>query len=212
MQTEAWARNQAVILERFRMSLRRIGLVALLSVFFFLGACSEDCAPTQTAAAPTVSASDSPFVATATVKELMDATVEPAADGLWEAVAITFTRTAVNEHRPRTDEEWKAVRRHAVTLIEATNLIVMNNRHAAPPETPPGEGELTPAEIDQRISATRPAFVQFARGLRATAVKALDAIDKQDAEALLQAGSDIDEACEACHLTYWYPNQRAPIT
>jgi hypothetical protein len=27
-------------------------------------------------------------------------------------------------------------------------------------------------------------------------------------EGLSNAGGDIDEACESCHLTYWYPNER----
>jgi hypothetical protein len=90
------------------------------------------------------------------------------------------------------------------------NLVVMEGRHAAPPGTAPGEGELTPAEIDQRIGANRAALVGFAKGLRVSAAKALVAIDKKDAAALLDAGGDIDEACEVCHVTFWYPNQKVP--
>ena len=29
---------------------------------------------------------------------------------------------------------------------------------------------------------------------------------------LLAAGGDLDEACEACHLEYWYPGQKALMT
>jgi hypothetical protein len=72
----------------------------------------------------------------------------------------------------------------------------------------PNRGELSPEEIDRRIEGTRPVFVQLAHGLRATAVSALQAIDNRDASALLDAGGRIDGACEACHMTYWYPNQR----
>jgi cytochrome c556 len=54
--------------------------------------------------------------------------------------------------------------------------------------------------------------VQFAHGLHSTATQALEAIDRRDSEALLQAGGEIDAACEACHLTYWYPNQKVPAT
>ena len=35
--------------------------------------------------------------------------------------------------------------------------------------------------------------------------EALAAIDKKDADALSDAGETIDEACEQCHLKYWYP-------
>jgi len=150
----------------------------------------------------------SPFIVTATIKELMDSTVDPSADALWDSVAIKTSLSGVEEKKPRTDEEWNEVRRHAITLIEATNLLVMEGRRAAPAGAKAAEGELSPQEIDQRIAASRPAFVQFAHGLHATAIKALDAIDRKDAEALLQAGGDIDAACEVCHVTYWYPDQR----
>jgi cytochrome c556 len=153
---------------------------------------------------------DSPFIITATIKELMDSVIDPAADDLWGSVEFIASQAGVEDRRPRTDEEWKAVRRRAITLIEATNLLVMQPRHAAPSGTQAGEGELTPAQIDKRIADSRPAFVQFAHGLEATAVKALRAIDKKDADALFEAGGEIDEACEACHLTYWYPNQKIP--
>jgi hypothetical protein len=184
-----------------------------------LTSCSHTDAPTSVPEASRTSVTaeaaktgDSPFIITASIKELMDSTVDPSADGLWDSVAVVATKNGVEDKQPRTDEEWQAVRRHAITLIEATNLIVMEGRHAAPAGTKPNEGELAPEEIDQRIAMSRPAFVQFARGLRATAVKALDAIDKKDAAALLQVGGEIDSACEVCHVTYWYPNQKTPAT
>jgi hypothetical protein len=201
------------------MAMSKFRAAATAYVLTLLTACSQGNAPTPPPNPPPASqtppeaeaakTADSPLVITATIKELMDSTVDPSADGLWDSVAVVASRKGVDDRQPRTDEEWKAVRRHAITLIEATNLIVMEGRHAAPQGTRPGEGELAPEEIDRRIAASRPAFVQFAHGLRATAVKALEAIDRKDAAALLQVGGDIDEACEACHVTYWYPNQRA---
>ena len=38
----------------------------------------------------------------------------------------------------------------------------------------------------------------------------LAAIDARDAAALTKAGGHLDEACEQCHLKYWYPNGGAP--
>lgn len=153
-----------------------------------------------------------PFIATATIKELMDSTVDPSADALWGSVAVVYSMSGEQQRKPRTPEEWQAVRRHAITLIEATNLLLIEGRHAAPAGTQPGEGELSPQQIEQRIASDRAAFVQFAHGLHSTATQALEAIDRRDAEALLQAGGEIDAACEACHLTYWYPNQKVPTT
>jgi len=37
---------------------------------------------------------------------------------------------------------------------------------------------------------------------------ALKAIDARNAEELSNAGGEIDAACESCHLTFWYPNEK----
>ena len=87
------------------------------------------------------------------------------------------------------------------------NLVVMPGRHAAPAGTQPGLGELPPQEIELRIERQRPMFVGFANALETLAREALAAIDHKDSEALLKTGGDIDAACEACHVTFWYPNQ-----
>ena len=194
----------------------RFGVAALLLA---VAACSQSSSPpaaraVSDAAKGASSAGDalpeSPFEITATIRELMDSIVDPAADGLWDSVAVTSTRAGVEEKQPKTDEDWAAVRRHAVSLMESMNLVVMKGRHAAPPGTRAAEGELTPDEIDQHIDANRGALVGFAKALRATAQKALTAIDKKDVQGLFAAGSDIDAACEACHVTFWYPNAKVP--
>lgn len=183
-----------------------------LALAVCLAGCSARTQTTQPVAAtgaslPAASATQ-PFVLTATIKELMDSTVDPSADAVWDSVAIIYSKKGADERKPRTDEEWHAVRRHAITLIEATNLLMMEGRHAAPQGARSGAGELSPGEIDQRIASSRSAFIGFAQGLRVTAAGALEAIDRKDSEALLQAGGEIDQACEACHVTYWYPDQR----
>ena len=141
----------------------------------------------------------------------MNGLIDPSADALWDSVAFIATRSGTEDRRPRTDEEWKALRTRAVTLIEAANLLSMPGRRVAAdlPDGPPaGAGELSHDEIQQRIGASHDGFVQFARGLQDAGLKALTAIDARDARGLMDAGGAIDEACEACHITYWYPNQQ----
>lgn len=156
-----------------------------------------------------VSAS-SDFVAahpTATIQELMDGQVDPAADALWDSVAIIVSAAGVEERRPRSDADWKAVRLQALTLIEATNLLGIQGRRVARGTTSPGPGELSPPEIQRRIDADHDGFVRFADVLRIAGQQALDAIDARDPQRLMDAGGVIDAACEACHLAYWYPAQ-----
>lgn len=149
----------------------------------------------------------------------MDGIIDPSADVLWDSVAYIATTKGIEDRQPRTDDEWKKVRYGAITLIEAANLLSMHGRRVAgdPADGTPtagdasvGTGELTHAEIQQRIDSSHAAFVQFARNLQDAGLKALAAIEAKDATALMDAGGRIDEACEACHVTYWYPNQNRP--
>jgi cytochrome c556 len=147
---------------------------------------------------------------TASVQDLMDGIIDPSADVLWDSVAYIATTKGIEDRKPRTDEEWKAVRTSAITLIEAANLLSMPGRRVAAAHSPPGPGELTHDEIQQRINSTHDAFAGFARNLQDAGLKALAAIDSKDVQGLMDAGGTIDEACEACHVTYWYPNQTRP--
>jgi cytochrome c556 len=146
------------------------------------------------------------------IKELMNSIVDPSADRLWEAVATVSTLAGIERRQPRTDRQWSTVRADAITLIESMNLLVMEGRHAALAGTPVGDGELTPQQIDERVASNRAVFIGFAHALQDEAQKALAAIDHRDAAALLEAGGNIDEACEACHVTFWYPDQGTPNT
>ena len=38
-------------------------------------------------------------------------------------------------------------------------------------------------------------------------LEVLDVVKKKDAQALFAAGGDLDQACEGCHLVYWYPGE-----
>jgi hypothetical protein len=147
------------------------------------------------------------FRLVATVQDLMQIEIDPAADALWDSVAYVATEQGSEDRMPRTQAQWSAVRAEALTLIEAGNLLSMPGRRVAAGTVPPGPGELSPVDIERRISTTRAAFEQFARTLQAAGARALDAIDARDPQALMDAGGQIDAACESCHVTYWYPDQ-----
>jgi hypothetical protein len=171
-------------------------------------ACSapQQAAPAAAAAKPAETAAVE-FRTTATIKDIMDSVVDPSSDYLWDSVATIVTKKGTEERRPRTDEDWKQVRRRAIAMIEATNLLIMDGRlvaKAGEKSENPGI-ELGPDEIKAVIDSDRASFIKFAHGLHDAGMKALAAIDKKDADALSDAGETIDEACEQCHLKYWYP-------
>lgn len=189
---------------------RRIGVGILMGAgILTLGGCQRaDTAGSQTSAGADAAAP--PLLAVASIKELMDSTVDPAADGVWDAVGVIVNEKGINRHEPHSEAEWHAVRRHAVSLIESMNLVMIEGRHAAPQASKGRLGELTPQQIDAAIAANRPEFNQFAVAARAAGIEALGAIDRKDTAALTRIGGDLDERCEACHLTFWYPNSPRP--
>ncbi len=141
----------------------------------------------------------------------MDSEIDPAADFLWASVMSISTRDGLEERRPRSDEEWLEVRRHAITLIEATNLLVMKGRRVSHTYIPSGgAGELDTNQAQQKIEANRDVFVLFAQRLRETGLDTLAAIDAKNADRVFELGGAIDEACETCHVTFWYPNLPSP--
>jgi hypothetical protein len=173
-------------------------------------ACSSSSPQTAAPAAkPAALAPD--FRLTGTIKDLMDGVVDPSADYLWDSVATIVTRKGIEERRPRTDEDWKNVRRRAIALVEAPNLLMMEGRKVARPgEKSENPGiELGPEQIQEILDGDRATFIQRAHALQDAGLKALAAIDRKDVDGLSDAGEAIDEACEQCHLKYWYPADAA---
>lgn len=156
----------------------------------------------------------SPFLLTATIQDIMVSVVDPAGDALWESVGSTSTKDGTVERQPRTDDEWKAVRVHAIRLVEGSNLLVMEGRKVAHEhqklEDAHVAGILPPQEIQKKIDADRPAFIDAAHVLHAAGTQALSAIEAKDPVRLMAAGDKIDQACESCHMKYWYPNDKRP--
>jgi hypothetical protein len=147
----------------------------------------------------------------ATIQELMQAEVDASADSIWDAVETTISPSGEVDKQPHTAGEWRDVRQHAIVLIEAANLLTVENRRlSSAPFPAEAAGALDSAEIEKRIAGHRRVFNQYAVALRQTARTLLTAIDAHDPKGLVTAGGVLDEVCESCHMTFWYPNQVIP--
>jgi hypothetical protein len=185
--------------------MRTSGLIVCLIVTIFSAACRAHPAP---AAGP-------PFQATSTIRELMQSMVAPSAQGLWDSVGRVSDAKGTRDLEPRSDEEWAAVRRHAVSLMESTNLLLIPGRHVAregqqtlkADDALPGS-ELPPSEIEKLLNQNWAAWTAMTQNLHGSAASMLDAIDKKDVARLESSGSDLDGVCESCHLTFWYPQSK----
>jgi hypothetical protein len=181
--------------------------VRALAAAMLLSSCSP--APHQASSAPRTA-----FKPAASIQDLMVAIVDPAADALWDSVSSEMTASGIEEKQPRTDQEWQAVRNHAIALQEAGNLLMMEGRPVTHGGKPTDDahvaGVSTPAQVRQAIDADPGRFNAAARELQDAAGEALAAIDARNPARLLAAGEKLDQACERCHSVYWYPNAKQP--
>jgi cytochrome c556 len=147
----------------------------------------------------------------ASLQEVMDAIVDPAADGLWDAVETTVTADGEHTRTPESEADWSDVRRKLIVLRESASLLRVAGRpvsHGA--FAAEADGALNSSQIAARIRRDHAVFDAFATALGVTAQRALQAVEARDTDAMVRIGGDLDGVCEACHLHFWYPNQVIP--
>jgi cytochrome c556 len=147
------------------------------------------------------------FLPVATVHEIMESMMAPAAEAVWDSVAFISTREYTIDSKPETDEDWQKLRWQAVIIAEAANALLVPGRRVGLPGvvSDDPEHELDPDETQAMIENNREAWVAYAHGVHAQAMETIRVIDAKDVEGLSDVGGSIDAACEACHLHFWYP-------
>jgi hypothetical protein len=85
----------------------------------------------------------------------------------------------VEDVRPRTDDEWAAVRNAAITVAESGNLLMLTPRAK-------DDGE----------------WMRASQALIETGTAAMRAAEAKDPDALFRVGGDMYSACLNCHQKY----------
>ena len=129
-----------------------------------------------------------PFTPVGDVQQLMEMVIDPAADIVWESVGTIVTLDGTEEIFPRSDEEWSTVRNSAMVLAESGNLLMVGDRSK-------GEGP----------------WMIMSQALVEAGMVALEAAEAKDPEAVFAVGEQIYNACETCHVLYWYTEEDAVI-
>ena len=146
------------------------------------------------------------FIPAATIREIMDSMMMPTADAMWDSVAYIATADYIIDAKPETEEDWQKLRWSAVTMAEAANaLLIPGRRVDQPGVVADSPEELDPEVIQAMIETDRQAWVAFANAMHAVAMEAIRVIDARSVEGVSEVGGTIDDACEACHLQFWYP-------
>ena len=108
-----------------------------------------------------------------TIKEVMEKTITPATNALW------------NVFEPPADEQWAALEEASVTLLVAADAIA--------------RGGAGPSDAEW---AKSPAWAAFNDAMTNAGLAALEAVRARDLEALMAAGDVLYAPCEGCHLQF----------
>jgi hypothetical protein len=117
-----------------------------------------------------------PYRPLATIEQIMEASVEPASNAVFDAAAWV---NGVQVGGPKTDDDWKLVQANALMLAETGNLLLMG-----------------PRMKDQT------GWVIRTQAMMDAANEAAKAADQRNTEAIFNAGTKIYQACTGCHLQY----------
>jgi microsomal dipeptidase-like Zn-dependent dipeptidase len=120
-----------------------------------------------------------PLRAVATVDELMDHVITPAAEIYWGAVSIIVDFDGITENFPRTDEEWERVRGAALALAESGNLLMIAPRA-------PDSGD----------------WLRLSAELIDAGVAAAEVASARDVDGVFDLSERIYNVCQACHEQY----------
>ncbi|MEQ1575647.1 MAG: hypothetical protein ABL993_15515 [Vicinamibacterales bacterium] len=115
----------------------------------------------------------------ASVKQIMGSIVSPGANAVYNAVGSSVTAKGIETIAPKNDEEWATLGNTAAALVEAGNLLLIGDR-----------------------AVDRGDWVTMTREMMAAGTEVLKATEKKDADAVLNAGSNLNTSCDNCHQKY----------
>jgi hypothetical protein len=147
------------------------------------------------------------------VKELMRDMIDPIADNVFDAVSIVVNEHGRVEKMPTTPEDWDRIRVGGVALAEGASLLKIRR-----PFTPPGDlnnstgpdaVELSPDAITAKVDKDPVEWNARIEALRNVGLEVMDIVRRKDVLELWDASENLEEACEACHRSYWYPGEDA---
>jgi len=147
------------------------------------------------------------------VKELMHDFIDPASDYIFDSVGTVVTKNGEEERLPRTDADWDKLRMGATMMAEGVYLLKVPRPFAPPGDennsTGPDPEELSPAQIKAKLEKDPVLWNAKIEALRNVGLEVMEIVKKRNAQELWDAAENLDEACENCHIEFWYPGDKA---
>ena len=131
--------------------------------------------PPQTPVAPFGDTGKSKLI----VKDVMRYVLNPAAESFWQAGGEVDDGDKRNSRTSTNDDQWNDALAAAATVLESSNLLMTDGRSRSDPE-----------------------WAKWSADLNKAGVAGIKAVQARDGDATFNAGSDMFEACAACHYKY----------
>lgn len=119
------------------------------------------------------------FAPVADVQQVMASILEPAAEEYWDAVGWIIDSTGTTYIRPRTLEDWEAVRNAAFVITESGNLLMMEGR----------------AVDDGPWMGMSQSMIEVGR-------RAIEMAEARDEQGVFDVGAEVYQTCTNCHTHY----------
>jgi hypothetical protein len=188
-------------------------LLALFGGVFAFAAVTSSCAAPKQPPPPAAQQLWGDMKPIVSVKELMRDMIDPASDYIFDAIGETDTKQGTVITEPKTDKDWEKIRIGAVTLAEGVYLLKIPRPFAPAGDennsTGPDPEELSPAQIRAKLEADPVLWNAKIEALRNVGIQVLEIVKRKDAKELWDAAENLDDACETCHLAFWYPGEKA---
>lgn len=146
---------------------------------------------------------------------LMAGKIDPAADGLWNAIGEGFEDGKAVIHAPKTPADWDALAgqvdalRQAFAQMGAAGLKVVDAGEVIQDQGTPEAPQ--PQDVQKHIDADPSGFDSKTKALLGVLDIYDAAIKARDLKRFERLSTELDEACESCHAKYWFPGQK-PIS
>ena len=149
------------------------------------------------------------------VRELMKFMIDPASDWVFDSIGSEVSYKGLVITEPKTQEDWDKVQTGAVSLAEGIFLLKIKRpftpagdvNHSTGPNPP----ELSPTQIQAKVDMDPVLWDAKIQALRNAALEIAEVAKAKDTNKLFEASGDLDEACEGCHLEYWYPGDKKAV-
>jgi hypothetical protein len=128
-----------------------------------------------------------PFKVIATMHEVMEGSVAPPVEVIWDSVSTIVDEKGIHEHFPKNDVEWEIVEHAAIALAETSNLLMMEGRAK-------DTGD----------------WRKYSQQLAETSMAAAEAARAKNTDQILETGEKIYDVCTGCHRQYIVENGQTP--